>query len=81
MNNQHGAGDSLPRITRPYVMPPDDGTLTVGKHRRAGPAVVEPATSDDLARAYSVAVDLNADPGEVQAAFDLIAEHSLTGEP
>jgi hypothetical protein len=37
-------------------------------------------TSTDLARAYEVAMDLRADNGEVQAAFEVIAEHSITGE-
>jgi hypothetical protein len=75
-SNQPGESDLL----RPYVKLRDD-TAIVGKHRRAGPAVTEPVTSGDLAWAHEVALDLDAPPGEVQAAFDLIAEHSLTGDP
>jgi hypothetical protein len=36
-------------------------------------------TSADLARAYQAALDLHADDGEVQAAFEVIAEHSIMG--
>jgi hypothetical protein len=91
MNNQLGVDDSL-RITRPYVMQsPDDDTA--GKHRSSGPVATgrpdsvqvprhaRPVTSTDLTVAYKVALDLHADRGSVQAAFDLIAEHLLTSEP
>jgi hypothetical protein len=77
------------RLVRPYVSSSDDDTVTsAGRprksgpaHRKPGPTVVAPVTSDDLAWAYSVAVDPNSDHGEARAAFELIADHSILGAP
>jgi hypothetical protein len=83
--------DAFASLVRPYTVQRDDDPA--GKHRRSGPVVTdrpdavqvpkhaERVTSTDLDRAYQVALDLNADSGEVQAAFEVIADRSITGEP
>jgi hypothetical protein len=63
------------------VKPRGDDTAAVGKHRKAGPAVADPVTSECLALAYTVAADPKAHLGEVKAAFEIIVEHSLISDP